>query len=434
MEEASQYWTLARLNASGKVQMDFQPLAYEYLSQMSLSDRTQLQSRLFVVYQSGNAIAGLCLRCFLSHCILQECRSLVKQFQLHYQLDLMDILPYVLNDEGSLKFGTFTPFTCEILNSFNPDAASLKTWTSRLFRRHPELNQVLKEQGLYLISDWAILNDTKAKQLKRILLQAFQWSNREAEEAADILESYRAVYLSDRIAQGQIGKCVEPTLEQLQRMVKLLPDGSLSVEQFTKKLSQIARCLRQYRLRSYTTQSLDVPEVARAVEQQLMEPEEKPDLEVDRFLSLYRSQFLTCLDQALETVVTARLSRLKMEKAQQFVDALRLFHCDRASMSEIAKTLALRGQDSVTRLLKLKEFRADVRLHMLLCLKTYVLDIAPAFADPTQLRELDHRIQVALGELLEAFIESEEKRAKTAKALLEKSLFSDRLCRYLDHC
>ncbi len=432
MEEASKYWILARLNASGKAQMDQQSLAHDYLKQHNLDDLPQLQRQLFAAYQAGDAIAGLCLRCFLSHCILQECRWLTGKFGKTYHFQEADLLPYVLDDDGSLKEREFVPLTIGILRSFQPNSSALKTWATRLVRQQHELNQFFKEQGLYLVSDWALLNDTRAKSLRRLLTHHYQWTQDEAEEAASILESYQAVYLVDRLEQGQTGKCADPTDAQIQRMLQQLPGTPFSTEQFLSKLQQIAQCLRQNRLRPYraTTQSIDIPAVEQTIDRQSITETQEP--EVEQFLELYEAQFLTCLDRALEAVVCDRIAQLNANKTALFLSALQLFHCDRIGMGVIAKRLGLPRQDTVTRLLKLKELRLAVRVNILLCLKTYVLEIAPDFADASQLRNLDQRVQIALGEMLETFMENEEKRDKTPKTFLEKSLFSERLCSYLD--
>ncbi|NEO95426.1 MAG: hypothetical protein F6K56_36665 [Moorea sp. SIO3G5] len=46
------------------------------------------------------ALAGLCLRCYVSMPILKACKTLASQFCLDYRLTYRELLSYVLNDDG----------------------------------------------------------------------------------------------------------------------------------------------------------------------------------------------------------------------------------------------------------------------------------------------------------------------------------------------
>ncbi len=437
MEDTSKYWTLVRLNGFGGYRVDELAITRAYFSSLPealpKAPKNSILTQLFQKYQSGDATAELCLRCFISHCILQECQSLVRQFGSYYHFGVSDLLPYILDDDG-LAIKNYVPLAHQILQSFNPATSSLVTWTIRLVRQNAELNRFFMEQGIYLISDWAILNDTKPQKLRRVLIEFYQWAVTPSEQAASILESYRLVYLSDRVAQGAKGKCTNPTSEQLQRIAGDLQTKlhqTLSPETIFNQLQQIAKKLRQYRLERYrsSAQSIDIPEVARVAEQQLI-GESETDV-AEQFLQAYRPQFLTCLDAALEKVVSDRLNTCKnTTKVTQFHTALQLFHCQRLSMTAIAEHLNLPRQDSVTRLLKVKELRADVRLHMLPCLKTYVLEVAQEYT-PTRLIGFDQQLEVALSEQIESLI-LDEARQYQARNYIKGSLFCERLCVYLD--
>jgi len=439
MEDTSKYWTLVRLNGFGGYRVDELAIARAYFSQLPdllpEEPKNPILTQLFPKYQLGNAAAELCLRCFISHCILQECQSLVRQFGNYYHFDISDLLPYVLDDDGLLA-NNYVPLAYQILQSFNPATSSLNNWTGRLVRQNAELNRFFMEQGIYLISDWAILNDTKPEKLRRVLIEFYQWASAPSEQAALILESYRLVYLSDRIVQGAKGKCTDPTPDQLQRIASALHTKSnqtLSPESIFNQLQLLAKKLRQYRLERYrsSAQSIDIPEISREAEQQLNSRVSETD-EAQQFLHAYRPQFLACLDAALEKVVSDRLTKFKTTtQTKQFYTALQLFHCQRLTMTAIAEQLNLPRQDSVSRLLKVKDLRTDVRLHMLPCLKTYVLEVAQEYT-PTRLQGFDEQIETALSEQIEQIILVETKQAQTARNYLTGSLFSERLCAYLD--
>jgi len=111
-----------------------------------------------------------------------------------------------------------------------------------------------------LISDWAILNDTKSKQLERILAEFHHLNEGEITLACALLESYHAVYRRDRLRQrrnqfttGQArskAPCAPPTPNQLQEIAQgMNAKASLNIrsEEVTHRLHDLAKRLRQYR-------------------------------------------------------------------------------------------------------------------------------------------------------------------------------------------
>lgn len=95
-----------------------------------------------------------------------------------YGLSLQELLAVVLDDEGR-RSPVYRPLSLEILESYDPDKSALRTWTRQLTHNHPGLNCVLLDKGIYRASDWAILNDTNAEQLERILQDYHLCSNHE---------------------------------------------------------------------------------------------------------------------------------------------------------------------------------------------------------------------------------------------------------------
>jgi hypothetical protein len=107
----------------------------------------------------------------------------------------------------------------------------------------------LKEHGLLMISDWALLNDTKPKQVERMLVKTFNWREALAAEMALIYEAYRSVYLIGAISGG---RCADPTETQWQQMGEYLYSKTQSVthsvtrnDDILKKLRDIAKMIRQ---------------------------------------------------------------------------------------------------------------------------------------------------------------------------------------------
>lgn len=101
-------------------------------------------------------------------------------------------------------------------------------------------------------------------------------------------------------------------------------------------------------------------------------------------------------------------------------------------MSEIAPIVGLKAQFQVTRLLKLKEFRADIRQRMLEALGSRIRNVALSYVAPESLQTLDRQVQAALEQQVEEkVIQPAAAEASTANRPFS-SLFTQRLCRYLD--
>ena len=110
------------------------------------------------------------------------------------------------------------------------------------------------------ISDWAILNDTKSKQLERILTEFYRLSKSEINQACSLLESYHAVYRRNRLEQRRnqrsLGErkinqgCPPPTAIQLHEIAQRIHGRTgirLQAEQVKTQLHDLAKRLRQYR-------------------------------------------------------------------------------------------------------------------------------------------------------------------------------------------
>ncbi len=111
-----------------------------------------------------------------------------------------------------------------------------------------------------LVSDWAILNDTKLRQLQRILAEFHHLSDAEIHLACILLGIYHAVYRRDRLEQrrnqlksGQAkikAVCLPPTLSQLHEIAERVNAETalnLEPEEVITQLEFLAKRLRQYR-------------------------------------------------------------------------------------------------------------------------------------------------------------------------------------------
>ena len=472
--------------------------------------------------------AEACLRCFISHQIDYACQQLASQFGTNHRFGKMDILPFILNDnhllqkadgrrqpvlsdaEGKAEEGRqkrelgrgvegggvervetgpmpnaqrptpvqnpkskiqnpkspYLSLSTEILDTFNPDRSNLKTWTVRLVRHNPIVTSILLDHGVYLVSDWAILNDTTEPQLERILGEFYMLSSGEIHQFVLLLESFHAIYRGDRCSATanhhrqphQTSRCLPPTPDQLTRISQYIQDlweqgedisdsalkkegvRKITPKQILPHLQALAHYLRDYRIHirrgTLPNDSIDNFE-SPYWESRLIDdsnPLDDQDEASQRFLSDYRQAFEESLDAAIQMVVEQKVARLRKRKGDRhrlFLKGLHLFHCQGQTMTEIAPQLGYERQDKVTYLLKLKDLRADIRHETLNQLRDRILSLAQAFADPAHLQQLDQQLDTLLEEPLTALMAEAELETTGPRDGPLKSRFSRRLCCYL---
>lgn len=461
MKTASKYWNLVRLDSSGRVKITEVNQAQHFFRQQFIDRHKEedlpdslIQKDLVTKKNSQKEIARLaerCLRCFISHQIRQVCIQLDLQFGREHGFSRQDLFIYTLNDtlenfrdltaSSSTSTSQFKPLAVEILETFDPTKANLSTWTTRHVKQNRELQRFLLEQGVYLISNWAILNDTNEKQVKRILKEFHSLTPVEIEHANLLLLSYHAVYRRDRLKnrQGKGGKCQAPTAEQLTQIAESIKQQGLvlSSKQTLLQLEQLANLLREYRIHArggrMKHESLDnVERNTNQMQAAVVSESADSDSDRDDFLKFYQQQFQQSLDSAIKTVVETRLSKFKGKKAAkapQFITALELFHCQGESMSAIAPQIALEAQYQVTRLLKLKELRADIRHNMLQQMRDWTMS-QTKLADLESLKQREQAIESALSEQIDQIIDEAEKEVSIADSTA--SILAKRICDYLD--
>jgi hypothetical protein len=388
-------------------------------------------------------MAERCLRCFISHHSDRVCGDLEERFGEKGGFTRSELLLLVLDDVDVLKpkrnsqgqSSGYQSLATHILQTFDPEQSQLSTWTKHLVISR--LNAFLLECGVYLASDWSILNGMTAERLQRLLAEVYALTPLEIERSRQLLESYHAIYRQDHFQQRQPGsrrRCSSPTPEQLNRMVEYLGAKGMhrySQEQVMHELKTLANRIRESR--TPKLESLDAPESrSLADEPQASEPHDEDTQ--NEFLTRYRQEFRNCLEQAIEQVVSDRLAYHRKRKPpsdQPFLTALHLFYCQHQPMGEIAVQVGLQKQYQVSRLLELKPFRADVRQKMLVGLRDRCRELAANYINPTQLENLEQRLDTALEEEIDKVINADETQASTPNRSLN-NLFARRLCRHLD--
>ncbi|PSN16134.1 hypothetical protein C7293_04155 [filamentous cyanobacterium CCT1] len=451
MASPSWYWTLIQLKPSGgyatqaiaAARLGFQQQFPDLASPTRLEsgDDKLIQRQLMGWLEDVAAPPGpetkpepsqaeQCLRCYISHQILQVCIDLQAKFGQDHGFALNDLLGFVLNDVDltqpfpTAKEDAYRPFAAEILTTFKPQVGSLSTWASMLTRQHPELNDFLLEHGILQQSSWALLNEKSPDDLRRILADTYNLPGFEIEQACQLLGSYHAVYRRDR--RGSRGKCkppTEPQLAEIQRRSGL----ALTPAAVLAKLVELADYLRQQRLLSkgvLPASSIDDEALGPAIEAQVSQADMAGTLgDRDSTQQLY-DLVNTCLDQAINTAIDQRLTYLQKQsadKAKAYRLALKLYCCEQRTMAEIAAAVGLEAQYQVTRLLKIDDLLANIRRQLLQQLQTNLLALM-------QTEQLSHgyvgadRLQTLDETCLAAIVE--KPRANAAG----NEFFSQRLC------
>ena len=465
MKAISNYWNLVRLDSSGKLIINEINQAknliqqqFPHLIEAESIAHTTIQKDLVSLQNNQSDRLKFwsvrCLRCFISHQIKQICIQLEIQFGREHNFTRTELFIYTLNDtlnnfRDDIKQidnnpSKYKPLAVEILETFDPTKANLTTWTTRLVKQNRELQRFLLEQGVYLVSNWAILNDTNTKQVNKILSEFHNLTPKEIKESVALLASYHAIYRRDRLKnrQGKGGKCKTPSPEQLAQIATLLESSlkvTLAPEQVLFQLEQLANLLREYRIyarggRRRQEQSLDNAEInTEGLQAQVVTQEEDSGSNYSSFLQAYQQQFQQSLKQSIAEVITFKVSKFKGKKADKkplYLNALELFHCQGKTMGEIAQIIGLQAQYQVTRLLKLKDLRADIRQKMLQIMGDWTVRQTKKFTDPQTLKDREQAIAEALGEQIDRIIEESEKEVSTAGN--NHSTLAKGICNYLD--
>ena len=475
MAVSSRYWKIWRINPVGlgsgynKVTI---PLARKFAAQKLVKTQSQEisdpKTNLILDFLSQDstidlasiAQAGLCLRCYVSEPILKACHKLDNLFGGDKQFSYQDLLTFALNDDGKTlvisdgdrktqlildKNGRAKPtayqfFTVKILQTYNADSESsmsLDNWAYLQTKQNPEIKRFLSEFGFKHLSDWALLNRARPKQIEQL-----------AQRDRQIVEAYHLVYRRDRVRQRKLGaqKCPDPSTNQLKEMLACL-QGKISNQTTVKlfrELKQIALQLRQYDVwgnresleiqdpntGDYTTRR-DLP--ARTTDQL--------DVEQQELVEFIQKQLTIVLTQTIEQEIRGQVTKLEKSKryavyAKQFVPGLKLYYEHGLSLRDIAPKLEMSNWDRARRILNPGELLNKVRVVCVQKLLATILakarekgltEIPPK---PEYLQTLTNQIETFID--VEIFIEA-AKEIRAGKNRKMESRYSQQLCQILNH-
>ena len=452
----AKYWSLVQLNGAGTLRVEEVAIAQAFFQQQfahaaPLSDEF-IQQQFWQWFQSTDESkrlpAELCLRCWISHRIVQVCRQLASKFGDRHGFTCTDLFPLVLNDvierRHSAASTPYRSLASKISQTFNPKLGRLSAWVKRHVEHDLDLSAFLQEHGVYMATDWGLLCDTSPNHLRKILAEFYTAMPIEIEQAYNLLQGYHAVYRIDRLQQRQQRlisnqeTCRPPTLGQLTRIRAFLQAISLSAtadeDTLLNQLQKLAAQIRQYRLYrrngSLPTEPIDPSDI----EGQTTQPEDNWEDE-EAFLAAYRQAIINNLDAVLKKVTSDRVTYLQGRtppKAQSFLIALQLFYCREQSMGAIAPRIGLNAQYRVSRLLKLREFRATVKSRLFQRLRDWLVGKASPYIDPNQLQTAIQNIERILEEEVSILIDPNETESASSRRRPFTTLFAHRLCCYLD--
>jgi hypothetical protein len=186
-----QYQELRSLNLSGVVRSVAQPKAADYLLRCLGAEPEPSRGvdldLLGSAQGASDPLPLLCLRCRISHAL--ETWLLVT-YKAHHKtcgIELGAMASYALDDVGELTIrtgtsepapfiyakiasmptGLISPFSAEVLRSYDPALCGLPHWAKLKIQAHNDLKAYFRQHGLLLISDWALLRNSSATRVRQ---------------------------------------------------------------------------------------------------------------------------------------------------------------------------------------------------------------------------------------------------------------------------
>ncbi|BAZ40706.1 hypothetical protein NIES4101_66670 [Calothrix sp. NIES-4101] len=471
---SSRYWKIWRINPAGEklgYKQILVPIAQEFSkNQVFDIDNNNIQNFLLSCFHAkktqidavNRAQAGLCLRCYVSEPILKECKKIDSLFSGEKQFTYRDLLPFVLNDDGQkliildrdgktqlmvddnsqVKISTYKFFSVTVLQTFNADLQSrmsLDNWTYLQTKQNPDLKNFLSEFGFQNLSDWALLNRARVKQIERLsTLERF------------VVEAFHAVYRRDRRMQHHQGakRCPDPTNSQLQEMLAYLKQQQVSIDttiELMKLLKNIALQLRKYDIWS-SRESLDIYDAESGTYQPRrdlsVDSLDEADLEQQEFSQFLYKHLDSSLNEIIRQEVEANIKKLQKSNkyapfADKYIQGLQLYYCQAMSLKEIAPELGMTSWDQARRVLNPGDLLAKVRTRTVEQMLETVLEKAAEKGLTKIPPEANYLI--ALTEQIEAYVDAEvfQAAAEEIRAGKNRSMdssYAEKLRNYMYQC
>ncbi|WP_460203491.1 hypothetical protein [Scytonema sp. NUACC21] len=440
---------------------------------LSPEESRHIQAIVWKLFHSApnihaRALAGLCLRCYISQKILITCKKIPHtcQPEVEKPFSYIDLLPFVLNDDGRelvildseaqnqliLNHDDSTRpipkggelFSVEILRSFNPNlnsSESLDNWIWRLTQQNQNLKSFLWDFGVRTPSDWSLL----CKHIPRSLDTRLEQGDRE------IVEVFHAVYRRDRRNSDKKGRCSEPTSNQLQEMRDLLQQRNITVSSSRELIchfKRIAEILRQDTLSRRTGSPKTIPlevydrstnHYVPNLELDYYDPDIE-EVEIDKLQENFHTLFEKMLYEAIAEVIDQHIEYLANSKgyksfAQRFHEGLQLYYQENKTLGDIAKLWEIpwskvRRIFILESLMKKIQYRTEEKFFDTIIKTSKMFLQTTIFSEPERLKNVAESIRdYALNKTFnDAYAE-----ILSGKRQRRNSLFAQMICRYINH-
>lgn len=209
---AEHYTVLRSLATNGRI-ISLQPEATELALRESgleeLEEPTADGDRILLAEARQEAPGALvCLRCLVSWPLEQHIHGHYREFQKTYGLELAALAAFALDDRGQgVPFSPDpkhaahrVPFTVEVIRSFDPELAGLPHWARQCLDGRNDYKAYLREQGVLLIREWALLGDCSHRQVREAMERTGEATALTPEAAEALHRRYVPVYRKAKCA------------------------------------------------------------------------------------------------------------------------------------------------------------------------------------------------------------------------------------------
>jgi len=381
-------------------------------------------------------LAERCLYCKISHYIKAACEQIIRRCG-DSGIHIQELYYLVLGDKRASQKGLNQLFCANILATFDPYKGNcLSSWVSLRVRRNQQVERALLEYGIINKTDWSLLMNVTPTKLQRIL-EAEILSLNEIQRYLSELDIYHTVYRRDwrNRPLEKRSKCPAPSDKQLQEMYVLIKAQkiSISVDDLLSDFKKMAVYLRKHKVLGKTIKSSISLNYSVDRDDSFIERDNRE--EDWQHSSPIKQELDKALKKSIESVIAKAIpssDTRNLNRHKQFIFALKLIHCEELTQLDVAPYIGLASQYQVSRFLKLKNLRVDIRHQMLRILCDRAPEIVEKVLD-ISIEKADQHIESFFSQGIIDFFEESERRAFTGRNNRKsKSLFDTELCSFLD--
>jgi len=189
-------------------------------------------------------------------------RATHAKYRERYGLELAAIASYGLDDTGDLSIrtgpgttapftyaeiaskpaGLISPFTAEVIRTFKPGFCGLPHWARLKLQSHNGLKVYFRNQGLLLISSWALLADSSPKKVRQCW-EIFGAGSLTADQAIALHAAYKAHHKDAKRVYVQLKGKSSGWIPDPQFLKLIAPNAA--IEQTMANLQAMADAIRK---------------------------------------------------------------------------------------------------------------------------------------------------------------------------------------------